>query len=346
MNALVTQGHSIFHNEKEDILETGLKIVPYISVDDTGARHQGHNGYCTHIGNDVFSYFKSTNSKSRVNFLRILRGRHNDYMISQESIDYMMMHRIPPPLVNRFRGKLNKRIATEEEWESLLHIIGIHREHDKRIITEAALLGSILSHGIKRDMVIVSDDAGQFDIVVLLHALCWLHAERGLSTIVPINDYHKKIIEDMRRKVWELYHNVQEYKQYPTKEKMLLLESQFDTLCRQETEFEDIKKALESMRQNKKELLLVLQRPEIPLHNNSSENAIRVYVLKRKIHGGTRSELGRECRDTFLSLKKTCRKLDISFYEYILDRLTGRYRIPPLCQLLRERILTPLSFPA
>ena len=80
---------------------------------------------------------------------------------------------------------------------------------------------------------------------------------------------------------------------------------------------------------NKSELLLVLDRPDIPLHNNGAENAIREYVKKRKISSSTRSELGRRCRDTFTSLKKTCRKLGISFWQYLKDRIekTGFIKI-------------------
>lgn len=70
---------------------------------------------------------------------------------------------------------------------------------------------------------------------------------------------------------------------------------------------------LRRIHKNKSELLLVLERPEIPLHTNGSERDIRDHVKKQKISGGTRSELGRQCRDTFSSLKKTCRKLRISF---------------------------------
>ena len=83
--------------------------------------------------------------------------------------------------------------------------------------------------------------------------------------------------------------------------------------------------------------LLVLERPEIPLHNNLSENDIRQYVKKRKISAGTRSDVGRRCRDTFLSLKTTCRKLGVTFWRYLQDRIHGRNTIPSLGDLIREK---------
>ncbi|HDH06564.1 MAG TPA: transposase, partial [Nitrospirae bacterium] len=86
--------------------------------------------------------------------------------------------------------------------------------------------------------------------------------------------------------------------------------------------------------------LLVLDRPEIPLHNNGSETDIREYVKRRKISGSTRSSPGRKCRDTFTSLKKTCRKLKVSFWKFLNDRVGGINSIPQLEYLMREKSLS------
>lgn len=99
--------------------------------------------------------------------------------------------------------------------------------------------------------------------------------------------------------------------------------------------------ALRRIYNNKPELLLVLERPDIPLHNNGAENAIREYVKKRKISGSTRSESGRQCRDTFASLKKTCRKLGVSFWQYLKDRIENTGLIPDLSDLIRQQALKP-----
>ena len=89
---------------------------------------------------------------------------------------------------------------------------------------------------------------------------------------------------------------------------------------------------------NKDELLVVLDRPEVPLHTNGSENDIRCQVTKRKISGGTRSEKGRDCRDAFLGLMKTCAKQRISFWNYLGDRLKvpDAPAVPPLPDLIRH----------
>src|SRR5262245_9078011 len=81
----------------------------------------------------------------------------------------------------------------------------------------------------------------------------------------------------------------------------------------------------------------VLQRPEIPPHDNLSEGHVRDYVKERKVSGGTRGEPGRRARDTFASLKKTCRQLGLSFWEYLRDRVGGLGHVPRLAELIREK---------
>lgn len=88
------------------------------------------------------------------------------------------------------------------------------------------------------------------------------------------------------------------------------------------------------MREHKAELLRVLERPDLPLHNNGMESDIRGYVKVRKISGGTRGEAGRRCRDTFASLQKTCRKLGVSFWAYLRDRVRGLGQVPRLADLI------------
>ena len=84
-------------------------------------------------------------------------------------------------------------------------------------------------------------------------------------------------------------------------------------------------------------LLRVLERPEVPLHTNLSEGHLRDYVKKRKISGSTRSEPGRQARDTFASLKKTCRELGVNFWAYLQDRVRGVGQIPRLAEMIRRK---------
>ena len=99
------------------------------------------------------------------------------------------------------------------------------------------------------------------------------------------------------------------------------------------------------MRAHQTDLLRVLERPEVPLHNNASESDIREYVTKRKISGGTRSTAGRRCRDTFASLKKTCRKLGVNFWNYLQDRIRGLGKVTHLADLIRQRAAPKPALP-
>lgn len=320
INRILVEGHDGFHKEKDDILTTGFEISSHINVDDTGARHNGKNGVCTHIGNELFAWFESTESKSRINFLELLRAGRTDYHINREALDYMEAQKLPKIQLQILKKHEVKAFPDKQQW-------GNH-------------LGSILEHGFNREMVILSDDAGQFNILLLLHALCWIHAERTIRKIIPFAENQRSALEDILKKIWDFYADLKLYKESPTQEKKIELDNRFDEIFQEKTCFMTLNLALNRLYKNKSELLLVLDRPEIPLHNNTSETDIREYVKRRKVSGGTRSHLGRQCRDTFTSLKKTCRKLGVSFWDYLNDRIGSLNTIPQLELLMRQRAPT------
>ena len=337
VNRILTEHNDEFHREKDEVLRAGLDVSTYINVDDTGARHAGKNGYCTHIGNELFAWFGSTGSKSRVNFLQLLgKGHgHGDYVINDDALEYMKAQSFPQGLLTVLRTETVKHFESQSEWKDHLVSMGILNERHVRIATEGALLGSILHHGFSRELVILSDDAGQFNILV--HALCWIHAERTIHKLVACNQKESKAIESIRDQIWQLYRGLKGYKEKPDNKTKAQLEQRFDKIFATQTCSEVLNAALERIAKNKEELLLILDRPEIPLHNNLSERDIREYVKKRKISGGTRSEDGRRSRDTFISLKKTCRKLGVSFWNYLHDRLSKSEKIAPLQDLIRSQ---------
>ena len=106
-------------------------------------------------------------------------------------------------------------------------------------------------------------------------------------------------------------------------------------MCCQRTGYVELDQSLRPLGAKRTGFLAVLDHPRLPLHNNLSENDIREYARLRKISGGTRSDMGLRCRDTFMSLKKTCHKLGLNFGDYLRDRLGRANQIPPLVDLLR-----------
>lgn len=334
LSHIITEGKDRYHLEKDEILAVGIEISDFIQVDDTGARHDGKNGVCTFIGNDLFSYFESTESKSRINFLELLRGANYDYVINADALSYMVSQGLPKAQLSQLCPLLPSTFENIDQWLAKLTEVGVTGARHIRIATEGALLGSILEHGFNRDLVIISDDAGQFNIFI--HALCWIHAERTVRKLIGYNDDNIQALEETRSEIWDLYAMLKEYKESPDNQKKVHIECRFDEIFTRRTCFESLNQALKRIYRNKSELLLVLDRPEIPLHNNLSENDIREYVKRRKISGSTRSSAGRRCRDTFTSLKKTCRKLGMSFWDYIKDRVANRNAIPRLSDLMRS----------
>ncbi|MBN2871458.1 MAG: transposase, partial [Halothiobacillaceae bacterium] len=328
LSALLTQGHDRFHAEKEAVLRTAMQCADYLHADDTGARHQGRNGVCTHIGNEHFAYFASTESKSRINFLELLRAGCDDYTVNEAALDYMAKQKLPREPVRRLSERVPKVATGPLAWRTFLTTLAITDPRHIRIATEGALLGTVTAQGKAAELAIVSDDAGQFD--VLVHALCWVHAERNLAKLVGFNEAQRQALDVVRHEFWSIYAALKAYKVKPCAQARAHIETRFTTLCTTRTDFETLNQALKRLHRSKEELLRVLQRPELPLHNNLSERDIRGYVKKRKISGSTRSDEGRRCRDTFASLKKTCRKHGIGFWSYLHNRLFDLDRIPPL----------------
>ena len=334
LSRILTEGHDRFHYEKEGLLTKAKQHSPYLQTDDTGARHQGNNGYCTFIGNDLFSFFKSTGSKSRINFLEILNGQPS-YCFNSFALDYMTSQGLSPKYLAAIKKIKGKCFASAEKFLAVLKTLSVNQNYAVKTITEAGLLGHLAEEGMPESMVILSDDAGQFDILV--HALCWIHVERNLQKIHVYTEQQRHELDQVLKSFWKLYQQFKTYRHKPNEKKKRQVIKSFNAICNWQTQWLSLKKGLDKLKRYKQELLVVLEHPQVPLHNNQSERDIREYVKKRKISGSTRSENGRKARDTFTSLKKTCRKMNISFWDYLNDRLTMANKINYLPDLLVER---------
>jgi hypothetical protein len=339
LSRILTEDHEAFHGEKADLLAMALQVSPYLQVDDTGARHQGKNGYCTQIGNAWFTWFASTESKSRLNFLTLLRGTCTAYILEPEALVYMEHQGLPKKwlaILGEFSGFV---LPTEAAWHDFLTFLGLEKPAHVRIATEGAVLGAVIWAEIAPDLVILSDGAGQF--AILLHALCWIHAERSLTKLIPVTTQERDALEAIRESLWQFYETLKAYQHAPTAQQKATLATRFDEMVSPSTGYPALDEVLHRLATHKAELLCVLDYPEVPLHNNGSEQAIREYVTRRKVSGGTRSEAGRQSRDTFTSLKQTCRKLGVSFWQYLIDRLGKHNELPPLPDLLQQQALKP-----
>ena len=218
---------------------------------------------------------------------------------------------LPKKLIDQLANHETHKFADSDVWRKHLESPGfdkIKKHPDPvRIASEGAVWGRIATIGLLENVVIVFDGAGQFKIG--RHALCRVHGERLVYKLVPVTIKHQKAQDRIRRRIWWLYANLKQYCHDPTAKRKRELQRRFDSIFTSKTGFVLLDRLLKRLYAQKLDMLRVLDHPEIPLHTNGSENDMRCEVTKRKISGGTRSNTGRQCRDAFLSLMKTCAKL-------------------------------------
>ena len=170
-----------------------------------------------------------------------------------------------------------------------------------------------------------------------------MHAERLVHKLDTFPDRHRAAQSHMRGLIWPFYGALKAYRINPTSRRRSQLRVRFDRIFSRRTGFVTLDRLLARLHANKPALLRVLDRPEIPLHTNGSENDIRCQVTKRNVSGGTRSDTGRDCRNAFLGLAKTCAKLGIGFWDYLGDRLAvpGCQPVAFLPNLISVRCRSP-----
>ena len=203
----------------------------------------------------------------------------------------MRQRALPQHAIARLANHPDKHFADEQrldEPSSAPRLPG-HQEHSldpPRLATEGALWGAIKAHGLLPDTVILSDDAGQFEVA--RHALCWVHAERLVHKLDTFCDLHRKAQNARPFADLAVLSRSQGLQAEPSRRRKAQMKARFDRIFKRRTGFAMLDRLLKRLHANKAELLAVLDRPEIPLHTNGSENDIRCQVTKRKISGGTR----------------------------------------------------------
>jgi len=216
-----------------------LQTAAWITVDDTGARHAGKNGFCTQIGNDHFTWFGTRPSKSRLNFLDLLRAGHTDYVINDAALDYMRDRALSGSVVDQLAAQPLTWFADQDAWQAHLDRLGISAlrvtPDPVCIATEGALWGSIQAHAHLCETVVVSDDAGQF--IVGQHALCWVHAERLAHKLDTFTGLHRSAQARIRGLIWWFYADLKAYRATPTARRRSELRARFDRIFRRRTGF-------------------------------------------------------------------------------------------------------------
>jgi hypothetical protein len=252
------------------------------------------------------------------------------------ALAYMEKQKLARVFLMGLGGHAQTQFVDATVWERHLNALAMVRPRQRKIATASALLARLQDVGLATDLAIVSGDAQQFN--VLTHGLCWVHAERLIHKLLPLNEAHRADIARARGEVWIFPADLKAYKKKPDALQKIALAQRFETIFTQSTGFVTVNDLLHQLHRNKTELLQALERPDVPLHTNGSESDIRDHVKKHKVSGGTRSDLGQQCRTTFPSRKKTCRKLGVSYWAYLTDRISCSDQIPPLSQVVEQHL--------
>jgi len=330
-----------FHAEKDALYEAGLASSPYQQTDDTLTRVDGQNHHCHVVCNPVYTAYHTRPSKDRLTVLDVLRnGRARQFRFNAEALAYLQHQSLvwSKTAWSRLQGWLSEASLEEATFLERVEreLPGLGSPHRKELLDAAAIAAYHAEVGYPVVRVLICDDAAQFHGLTEQMMQCWVHEGRHYKTLVPVFTRHRQYVKDFLARFWDYYDQLLTYCTDPSPTEQERLQTEFETLFTTHTGYEALDQRIAKTNAKKEILLLVLQHPELPLHNNAAELAVRQRVRKRDVSFGPRTQAGARAWDTFASLAATTKKLGISFYQYLQDRVSATHQIPPLADLVTQ----------
>jgi len=346
ISEILTQGPDIelFHAEKDEMFAAAVTHSTYLQTDDSAARVNGKNHYCTVLCNLWCSLYFIRQRKNRLTFIEILFANNEiHFSFDNNAIDYLETKQLPKKYLQvvsgNFSEQLFSRTQIDSELEQLFPMLPVRY---KNLILEAAAISYYHTLPKAKQLeTLISDDAKQFQGITEKHGLCWLHSDRLFKKLTPCLTDNQTLVDNTRNDIWNFYQKLKKYKIDPKNEQKQLLVDEFEEIFSAKSDYDDLTKRKQLTLANKNKLLLVLEQPEIPLHNNIAELAERLFVIKRKISTQTRSNNGTRAWETMLSLYDTSRKLGVSYSKFLYDRISRNNKMSPLAQLIEEKLVIP-----
>jgi hypothetical protein len=336
---LLTRDQDVFHAEKAAVYAAGLRSSPWQQIDDTLTRVDGQNQSCHVVCNPLYSAYFTRPGKDRLTVLTVLYPHPTrPYCLNAEALQLLEHIQLPRatrrclaqwqsmpglaegPFLSRLDAELPRLTAYQRQW----------------IITAAAIAAYHADPLWPVIDTLVCDDAPQFDWLTADVMHCWVHAGRPYKKLTPYVTAHQTLLDEFLTRFWDYYRDLRTYQGAPTLAERERLTTAFDTLFATRTGYTHLDRQIAKTEAQKTTLLRVLEHPELPLHNNAAELAVRQRVRKRDVSFGPRSEAGKEAWDTFMTLAETTRKLGVSFYIYLRDRILAAHTIPPLAELITQ----------
>ena len=253
----------------------------------------------------------------------------------------MAEFRLSKKLIGRLRELTYGKTLDESHMQELLEIIYPTPDKGKNNRTRIMEAGAIASYHQQTDFpvipILLTDDAPQFKRLTYEQALCWVHDGRNYKKLHPIVPVHREKLEKFLGRYWDYYRKLLEFKESPTPEESEALSAEFNELFSTKTGYLSLDDRIAKTLDKKSELLMALKHPEVPLHNNESELGARAQVRRRDVSLHTMTEDGTKANDTFLTIVETAKKLGVSAYDYIHDRVSKRFRMPSLAEMIRTK---------
>jgi hypothetical protein len=330
-----------FHKEKSEIFLSGLNSTTYQQIDDTSARVNGNNWYTQILCNPYYTAYFTVPHKDRETILDILLcGNEKTYCFNEEAFELMKMFNIPQIWMEKltsFKGNTYNNEEIRREMDSVFPP-DRYKTTRMRVLEACSIAAYHQMTNIPVVNTLLSDDAPQFCKLTFQHAHCWIHDGRNYKKLRPIVPYYYEKQKAFLNRYWEYYRKLCEFRIKPDTEVAEQLYAEFDQLFSTKTGYDKLDERISKTKEKKETLLKVLTMPEIPLHNNAAELAARAKVRKRDVSLQTVTDKGTKASDTFMTIVQTAKKLDVSAYDYILDRVSNKFEMPSLAQLIREKI--------
>jgi len=340
VSALLTTRLQAFEAELQAAVDAGLTAAGWTGVDQTSTRVDGQSHTCQALDNPLMSYYLTTPRADRLAVLRALQvGRPLRYRLDAPALAWFTARPAAQWAKRRLAALLSEGWQSEAAFEALLarHFSRANAGTQQWLRQAAALSAYRQEPCGPRLRCLLTDDAAVFPELTEEQGLCWVHDARHYYKLSPAFGIFQAERKAFLKEYWAFYGRLLAYRQAPTPTVAAQLREEFDTLFTREVRYAPLAACLQRTYANKERLLLVLRRPELPLHNNGTELAVRQRVRRRDVSFGPRSEAGRRAWDVYQSLAGTVGKLGLSFFDYLSDRLRQARQIRPLADLIVER---------
>ncbi len=342
--------------EFNEVYREGLASSPWQHLDQTGARVAGVNYTTNIICNPLYTVYRTSRNKDRLSVLRVLQNTQElELILNEFAYELLVQLKLPTKWQKRLKLLPQETVLTEGQFNTLLeqHLEKLSSGYRSRIQEAAAIAFYHQQSNWPVVRTLVCDDARQFKLLTEELALCWVHEGRHYKKLNPLVAYHQQLLDKFLKAFWDYYRELLAYREAPSPQAAEKLRAEFDGEGRsgfptmpnhRVDQLFDSNSGYQQLDERKQltsakisELLLVLDHPELPLHNNPAELGARTMVQRRNISYATQTLEGTKAWDIFMSLVATTRKLGISFFEYMRDRISQVGNIPSLATMIREQ---------